>query len=189
MLASLLVAALLSAAQEGPISTARGTEETAQQLARREAIAYAAPLPPEIPSDDLAFVGWCLGHVTGHIETGRFLKHEDQELLDLAEVERRRFADALQVAAARDPKSVAAAEAARAGSQAKWAEVRQQQPVWMKFAYEASSGLPGRCEHAARRVTANIKTPPATLAATEAAAPRTATAEPPLPTGNPRTTP
>ena len=165
MLSTLLAVAVLSAAQEAPISTRKSLEETPQQLAQREAAAYAAPLPTDAPSDDVGFVGWCLGRVAGHLETGKFLKHDDRELMDLAESERRRFENALAAAAARDPQAVTTARAAQAQSEGLWAEVRKKERVWAKFEYETYSGLPGRCEHAARRITANITTPPAVLPA------------------------
>ena len=169
MLSTLLALALLSTAvqaqPEGPISTRAGADETAQELQLREARAYAAPLPADAPSEDVAFVGWCLGRIAGHLETGRFLKHDDKELMDLAEAERVRFEAALQAAAARDAASVQAAREIQAKGEAQWAEVRKKEPVWAKFEYETYSGLPGRCEHAARRVTANVTTPPAMLQA------------------------
>ena len=164
MLTTLLALAVLSAAvQDAPISTRQTVEETAEQLAQREARAYAAPLPAEAPADDVAFVGWCLGRVAGHLETGRFLRDDDKELLALADAERRRFEAALEAAARRDPKTVEAARAAQAAGEAQWAEVRKKERVWAKFEYETYAGLPGRCEHAARRVTAGITAPPATL--------------------------
>ena len=167
MLSTLLALALLSTAAqpaaEGPVSTRSVTEETVEQLQLREARAYAAPLPDGAPTDDLGLVGWCLGRVSGHLETGRFLNDEDKELMNLADVERRRFANALSVAAARDPAGVAAARLAETQAQGYWADVRKKEKVWAQFEYATYSGLPGRCEHAARRVANNITTPPATL--------------------------
>jgi hypothetical protein len=182
-LAALAVLSVAAQAQpEGPISTrTAAAEETGEQLARREARAYAAPLPLEAPTDDVAFVGWCLGRVAGHLETGKFLKDDDKELLALAETERRRFEDALAAAARRDPASVKAAREAQAKVEATWAEVRNKERVWAKMQYETFSGLPGRCEHAARRVAANIRSPAAELPPSEAAALQAAYAARPEP--------
>ena len=168
MLSTLLAAALLSSAAqapEGPISTRKNTDESAEQLQLREARAYDAPLPEGAPADDVGFVGWCLGRVSGHLETGRFLTDEDKELMELADAERRRFESALTVAGGRDPEGLKAAREAQARSAAYWGEVRKKDPVWAKFEYATYSGLPGRCEHAARRVAANITTPPAEMPA------------------------
>ncbi|HEX8570437.1 MAG TPA: hypothetical protein VF699_11015 [Caulobacteraceae bacterium] len=168
MLSTLLALALLSSAAqapEGPISTRKNTDESAEQLQLREARAYAAPLPDGAPADDLGFVGWCLGRVSGHLETGRFLNDDDKELMELADSERRRFENALAVAARRDPAGVAVARQAQSRSQAYWADVRKKEKVWAKFEYATYSGLPGRCEHAARRVAENITAPPAVVVA------------------------
>ena len=164
----LAVAVLYVAAQaqpEGPISTRSSTDESPEQLQLREARAYAAPLPDGAPAEDLPFVGWCLGRVAGHLETGRFLNDEDKELMELADAERRRFENALAAAARRDPEGVKAARAAQAGAADYWAGVRKKEKVWAKFEYATYSGLPGRCEHAARRVADNITTPPLELKA------------------------
>ena len=193
MLSTLLAVALLSAAQaqpEGPISTRTTADETSEQLQQREARAYAAPLPDGAPAEDLAFVGWCLGRVSGHLETGRFLNDDDKELMGLADAERRRFESALAVAARRDPEGVRVAREAQAVGQAYWADVRKKEKVWAKFEYATYSGLPGRCEHAARRIADNITTPPAVLPAAEtvtqaAVAPRVEpAADAPLNTNN-----
>ena len=169
MLSTLLAVAVLSAAAQaqpdGPVATRQIVEETLEQLQLREARAYAAPLPEGAPSEDLAFVGWCLGRVAGHLETGRFLNDDDKELMDLADIERRRFENALTIAASRDPAGVGVARQAQTAAQAYWADVRKKEKVWAQFEYATYSGLPGRCEHAARRIADNITTPPAALPA------------------------
>ena len=196
MLSTLLAVALLSAAAqaqpEGPVATRQSVEESLEQLQLREARAYAAPLPDGAPSDDLGFVGWCLGRVAGHLETGRFLNDDDKELMNLADIERRRFESALNIAAARDPAGVVVAREAQTNALAYWADVRKKDKVWARFEYATYSGLPGRCEHAARRIADNITTPPQVLPSAApieqaAVAPAVEPApDAPVPTGGPR---
>jgi hypothetical protein len=158
---ALLLAAQGPAVADQPVSTSN--DETAEQLSQREAMAYAVKMPAELPSDDVGFVGWCAGIVGGHVETGRFLNDSDQELLSLGEEERRKFETALAAAAAREgAESLQRAQAARALGEAHWARLREGDRKQTEFAY-GTFGLPGRCEHAARRVTQGITTPPARL--------------------------
>ncbi|RYG09201.1 MAG: hypothetical protein EON96_18710, partial [Caulobacteraceae bacterium] len=57
-----------------------------------------------------------------------------------------------------------AAERAAADADAKWAPLLAQEDVAARSqAFGLFFGLPGRCEHAARRIRDNITTPPATL--------------------------
>ncbi|HRJ64929.1 MAG TPA: hypothetical protein PLR59_11345, partial [Brevundimonas sp.] len=60
--------------------------------------------------------------------------------------------------------SRAAAAAAAAEATAKWTPLVGQDEVVRSQAFGLFFGLPGRCEHAARRLRDNITTPPATPA-------------------------
>lgn len=155
-------------AQDGPIVTGNRPTETADAVKTREAIAYARPLPRGAPSADYPLVAWCDALVTGHADLGETLTSrapEDVELVRLGRLEAQDFRSALAAAAPRQSAaSKAEAEQAVAAVKAQWA------PLMANPDTEARSqsfglffGLPGRCEHAARRLRDNITTPPATL--------------------------
>lgn len=167
---SLILAAAFALAlsgQDGPIITARqAPTETAEALRLREAMAYAYPIPPGMPADDFGYLGYCEGLISGHIQLGETLgERADEELMRLGRLELQDFQTARQTGAARmTPAQVAASQAAYDAAMTRWqtyltnanADTRQE-------AFDLFFGLPGRCEHAARRVRANITTPPATL--------------------------
>ncbi len=173
LLAAAVVITNLSAhdravAQDGPIVTGNRPTETADAVKTREAIAYARPLPRGAPSADYPLVAWCDALVTGHADLGETLTSrapEDVELVRLGRLEAQDFRSALAAAAPRQSAaSKAEAEQAVAAVKAQWA------PLMANPDAEARSqsfglffGLPGRCEHAARRLRDNITTPPATL--------------------------
>lgn len=159
--------ALALSGQDGPIITARqAPSESVEALRQREAMAYAYPIPPGIPADDFGFLGYCEGLISGHIELGETLgARADEELMRLGRLERQDFQTARQVGAARSTAAqVAASDAAFQAAMTRWqpyitnanADTRQE-------GFDLFFGLPGRCEHAARRVRANITTAPATL--------------------------
>ena len=166
MIASLALAAALlvqtppAAAQDGPVVTATpegpvitaapAAGETAEALRLREAVAYANPLPRGAPAQDYPLVAWCEALVNGHVALGQTLTDADpldQEIIRLGRLEAADFRSAL----------AAAAEAA-----AKWAPLAGQDEAVRSQAFGLFFGLPGRCEHAARRLRENITTPPAT---------------------------
>ena len=159
----------LAQQNDGPITTANRTTEAADALRLREAVAYANPMPRGAPTQDYPLVAWCDALVTGHADLGETLTNrtpEDVELVRLGRLEAQDFRGALAAAEPRQSASAkAAAQQAAAAAKAQWApllaneneEVRSQ-------AFGLFFGLPGRCEHAARRIRENITTPPATPA-------------------------
>lgn len=171
--ASLL--ALAAAAQspvlaqdDGPVVTARDVGESAQSLMAREAIAYETPLPRDAPTTDYPLVAWCAALVEGHIALGRTLTTADdldRDIIRLGGLEAADFRDALRAGASRQrPEMIAAARAAEQEAAAKWTPLMAQEDESARSeAFGLFFGLPGRCEHAARRVRENITTPPATL--------------------------
>ncbi|MBA4805590.1 MAG: hypothetical protein H2038_13150 [Brevundimonas sp.] len=178
MFASLAAALLLSqtpaqtpapvpASQEGPIATAN-TAETAEALRLREAVAYANPLPRGAPEADYPLVAWCEALVNGHVALGETLTDADpldREIMRLGRLEAADFRSALEAARPRQSAAVlAAARAAAAEATAKWAPLEGQEEAVRSQAFGLFFGLPGRCEHAARRLRENITTPPATPA-------------------------
>ncbi len=165
---SLLAAALLLMVQapEAPIATAVRPAETPEQVRRREAIAYFYELPKSAPTEDYALVGWCAGRVAGHVELGASLPDADAPLKELARLELQAFNEALRQGARHQ-----SAEAIRAKDEAYrvgyewWRPVLSNtDPKVRNQAFDTFFGIPGRCEHAARRIAANITTAPATLA-------------------------
>ncbi len=154
--------------QGGPIVTAAGATESADALRAREAIAYAMPLPRGAPVEDYPLVAWCAALVEGHIALGRSLTTADdldRDIMRLGGLEAADFRDALREGAARQTPAVrAAADTAAAAASAKWTPLMalEDEPARSE-AFGLFFGLPGRCEHAARRVRENITTPPTTL--------------------------
>lgn len=165
---SLALAAVLSlAAQDGPIMTGRAVPtESTEALRRREAMAYAYPIPPGIPADDFGFLGYCDGLISGHIQLGETLgEGADAELMRLGRLERQDFEGARAAGATRATAAqTAAADAAYARAMTRWQSyLNNPDPDSRQEAFDLFFGLPGRCEHAARRVRSNITAAPATL--------------------------
>ena len=154
--------------QDGPIVTNR-SNESADALRTREAIAYSNTLPRGAPTQDYPLVAWCDALVTGHADLGETLTNrspEDTELVRLGRLEAQDFRSALAAAEPRQTAaSKAAAQQAAAAAKAQWAPLlASQDEAARSQSFGLFYGLPGRCEHAARRIRNNITTPPATPA-------------------------
>jgi len=154
--------------QDSAIATVSPVSESVEARNAREAIAYATPLPRGAPTEDYPLVAWCASLVEGHIALGRTLTTADdldREIMRLGALEATDFREALRVGAARQTPAVrAAAQAAGAEAAAKWTPLMAQEDERARSeAFGLFFGLPGRCEHAARRVRENITTPPQTL--------------------------
>ena len=168
-----LVSALVIANQTpspqdaGVISTAP-RDELVESQRFREAVAYANPMPRGAPESDYPLVAWCEALVNGHVALGETLTNRDPLDLDIIRLGRLEAADfraALSAAEPRQtPASRAAAAAAAAEATARWTPLVDQDEVVRSQAFGLFFGLPGRCEHAARRIRQNITTPPATPA-------------------------
>ena len=104
--------------------------------------------------------------MNGHVALGETLTDADpldQEIIRLGRLEAADFRAALQAAEPRQSAaSLAAAREAAAEATAKWAPLAGQDEAVRSQAFGLFFGLPGRCEHAARRLRENITTPPAT---------------------------
>lgn len=158
--------AMQSPDDEGPIVTGAQTE-TADAQRLREAIAYSNPLPAGAPTEDYPLVAWCEALVNGHVALGETLTDrnpEDVELIRLAKLEAQDFNAALAAARGRQSASMkSAGDRAAAEASAKWTQLLANPDETVRSqAFGLFFGLPGRCEHAARRIRANITTPPAT---------------------------
>lgn len=170
MLLSLLSALILSAQTPSPqdaeaMSTAPGAEVRETERLR-EAVAYANPMPRGAPEEDYPLVAWCEALVNGHVALGETLTDGDPldlEIIRLGKLEAADFRAALNAAEPRqNAASRAAARAAAAEARSKWTPLADQEEVVRSQAFGLFFGLPGRCEHAARRIRLNITTPPAT---------------------------
>lgn len=154
-------------AQDGPIATAARAESAEAQRVR-EALAYAAPLPAGAPREDYPLVAWCEALVTGHIMTGETLTSADALDRDIIRLGRLEAADFKTALAAAEPRATAAmkraAEAAVVDVQGKWAPILSNPDEAARSqVFGLFYGLPGRCEHAARRIRSGVTSPPATL--------------------------
>ena len=157
--------------QDGPIVTgavAAGSESAAE-LKLREALAYSNPLPRGAPTTDYPLVAWCDALVSGHVALGETLTDRDPadaEIMRLGRLEAADFRSALNAA---EPRQTAAnrtaARAAAADATSRWTPLLgQDDEATRSRAFGLFFGLPGRCEHAARRIRENVTAPPATLA-------------------------
>jgi hypothetical protein len=168
-----LVSALVIAAQTPPpqdagvISTAP-RDEVVESERFREAVAYANPMPRGAPESDYPLVAWCEALVNGHVALGETLTNGDELDLDIIRLGKLEAADFRAALNAAEPRqnaaSRAAAAAAAAEASAKWTPLVGQEEAVRSQAFGLFFGLPGRCEHAARRLRNNITTPPATPA-------------------------
>ena len=173
MLITLVSALLLStqtpapAQDGGVVNTAPGVEAVETERFR-EAVAYANPMPRGAPESDYPLVAWCEALVNGHVALGETLTDADpldRDIIRLGKLEAVDFRAALDAAEPRQTAAGrAAARAAAAEATAKWAPLAGQDETVRSQAFGLFFGLPGRCEHAARRIRENITTPPATPA-------------------------
>lgn len=164
-----LFAAGSASGQDSPVVTG-GTArplETREALRAREALAYAQDLPPGAPIRDYSLVAWCDALVSGHVALGESLNTADPldlDIIRLGRIEAESFRAALKSAEPRQSAAVKAeAGQARARAEALWAPLKDQPLEVRSTTFGLFFGLPGRCEHAARRIRDNITTPPATL--------------------------
>lgn len=169
-----LLAALVLAGQTPPpprdagvMATAPGVE-TRETERFREAVAYANPMPRGAPEADYPLVAWCEALVNGHVALGETLTDADpldRDIIRLGKLEAADFRAALDAAEPRQTAAArAAARAAAAEATARWVPLAGQDEAVRSQAFGLFFGLPGRCEHAARRIRGNIATPPATPA-------------------------
>ena len=185
MISSVLVALFLSQTppipQDRPLSTAPRTVpvneepvataavedgETVESLRFREAVAYGNDLPRGAPQGDYPLVAWCEALVNGHVALGETLTDRDpldQDIIRLGRLEAADFRSALDSAELRQTAATReAARAAAAEATGKWTPLAGQSEAVRSQAFGLFFGLPGRCEHAARRIRENITTPPVT---------------------------
>lgn len=167
-----LVSALLiaspapAAAQDNGVVATAPRAEAAESERFREAVAYANPMPRGAPEADYPLVAWCEALVNGHVALGETLTTADdldRDIIRLGKLEAADFRSALNAAEPRQSAADrAAAAAAAAEAAARWIPLVDQDEAVRSQAFGLFFGLPGRCEHAARRLRGNITAPPAT---------------------------
>lgn len=166
---AVLASASVAVAQE-PIVTGGSDlrREASDEIRVREAIAYAREMPRGAPQDDYPLVAWCEALVLGHVALGESLTDADpldRDIIRLGRLEAADFRAALDIAGPRQSSTaVQDARAAADEAQAKWTGLLANPDEAIRSqAFGLFFGLPGRCEHAARRIRHDITTPPATL--------------------------
>ena len=89
----------------------------------------------------------------------------DLRLIDLGRAQAVKFRTALEAGRVfQSPEAIAEAQAAADGARRMWAPVLADDQALRNETFGLFFGLPGRCEHAARRISLNITAPPPTLA-------------------------
>lgn len=141
------------------------------------------PVPAGAPSDDFGLVAWCHGALRGHMELAKVVDEQDEELDTIGREYLKTYEQALAAAPqGRTPDGEKVATAAREAGYGSWSAARGSgNKETQRYTYLGWQ-LPGRCEHAAKRLTGGPG-PSAALA------PPSVVSEPPLPTGDSRTTP
>ena len=188
MLSAAAFFVLLAAAQQPPAAEADApvaTQVTAPRIPAAPPVDINnLPIPVGAPSDDYGLVAWCHGALRGHMALAAQINEVDAD----QEAIGRQYLQSYEAALAAAPQSrtdegARVAKAARETGYNSWAPARaSQNRDTQKFTYLGWQ-LPGRCEHAAKRLSSNADL----LGA--AVAPRTAVREVPQPTGDARTTP
>ena len=188
MLSAIVLSLLLAAQQtppeaDAPLATQRSTPTIPAGPPRDP---NDLPIPAGAPSDDFGLVSWCQGALRGHMELAEQIGESDEEQQAIGRDYLRSYETALAAAPqGKTTEGARAGVAARETGYASWAAARtSQNRETQKFTYLGWQ-LPGRCEHAAKRLGSNADLLGAALA-TPAGAPA-ATREPPLPTGDPAT--
>lgn len=160
-----VAAAVYGLPQESPIVTAPIATESTDSERYREAVAYANPMPRGAPSADYPLVAWCDALVTGHVAIGETLTDADPLDLDIIRLGRLEAADFQAALRTAEPRQTAATRAAArdaaAEATARWAALMAQDEAVRSQAFGLFFGLPGRCEHAARRIRAGVTAAPA----------------------------
>jgi hypothetical protein len=149
-LLSLLLLAGQTPAADAPMATAAPVKAEAAA-----ADAMAEYTPAGAPKGDYAFVAWCKGVLTGHMDLAERVK----DVLPLDDVQQKvgkAYLRAYDVAltkgkAAQSPETLAEADAARQTGWMNWEPTRKADKQLAADSYLAWQ-LPGRCEHAAVRV-------------------------------------
>jgi len=164
LVSAFIIAAPASSLQDSGVIATGPRVEAVETERFREAVAYANPMPRGAPEADYPLVAWCEALVNGHVALGETLTTADdldRDIIRLGRLEAADFRAALNAAEPRQSAaSRAAAAAAAAEAAAKWTPLADQDETVRSQAFGLFFGLPGRCEHAARRIRDNVTTAP-----------------------------
>jgi hypothetical protein len=168
LVSALVIAAPSPSTQDSGVIATAPRAEAVETERFREAVAYANPMPRGAPEAEYPLVAWCEALVNGHVALGETLTNADdldRDIIRLGRLEAADFRAALNAAEPRQTAaSRAAAAAAAAEAAAKWTPLADQDETVRGQAFGLFFGLPGRCEHAARRIRENVTTAPASPA-------------------------
>lgn len=194
MLSAAVLSLVLAAAQqaqppEGGADAPVATQRSTPRIPAGPAIDPTnLPIPVGAPSDDYGLVAWCHGALRGHMELATQINETDEEQDAIG----REYLKTYEVALAAAPQS-RTTEGARTAAEARdtgyasWAPARTStNRETQKFTYLGWQ-LPGRCEHAAKRLSTNGDLLGAALARPAVSVQPVETREPPQPTGDPLT--
>lgn len=159
MLTTLVSLALAAAAvvQDAPVSTSPDAPRT--QLVAPAAGPVESPLPSGAPADDFGLVAWCHGALRGHLELAEQIRETlpvDAEQQALG----RQYLASYDAALAAAPQAktsegpLRVIQAKEAGYQ-RWAPARAAVDRQTQAFTYLSWQLPGRCDQAAQRLSAN----------------------------------
>ena len=180
MLSTFLPVALMVFAMqaEGPVATSPEAPK-AQPVAPHS---EESPVPQGAPADDFGLVAWCQGALTGHMQLADEIKDVlplDADTQAAGEMYLGQYKVALEAAAQNqtDDGRRRAAEARAAGLHVWDAARSAQNRDTQKWSYPGWQ-LPGRCEHAAARLTSGSDLMGAALKGAPAPAPAEVPADP-----------
>ena len=157
---SAAVLSLLLLAQQTPPSAYEGPVATQRQTPRIPTGPAVdptnLPIPAGAPSDDFGLVAWCHGALRGHMELAERINESDEEQQSIGREYLKGYD--LALAAASEGKTAsgqsAAASARKAGYDS-WESARTSgNRETQRYTYLGWQ-LPGRCEHAAKRISNN----------------------------------
>ncbi len=154
MALSLMLLALALA--DGPQETMAAGEPVTDPAAATAVVSQSDFLPQGAPADDYQFTAWCHGVLSGHMA----LAERIQPVMPLDEVQQkigkaylRGYEEALGVAdASKSPADRAEANRTREAARANWDKAMRAEMQLAADTYLAWQ-LPGRCEHAAKRIS------------------------------------
>jgi hypothetical protein len=179
VLSLLLVAQQTPPTDDGPVATQRSTP----RIPAGPAVDPTnLPIPAGAPSDDFGLVAWCHGALRGHMELAEKIGEADEEQQTIG----REYLKGYDLALAAAPEAKASGGAAVAAAARKtgydsWESARTSgNRETQRYTYLGWQ-LPGRCEHAAKRISNNPNLFSAALTTP------TATTDGPQPTPSPAT--
>jgi hypothetical protein len=158
MLSAAVLSLLLAAQQTPPADDApMATQRSTPRIPAGPPVdPNNLPLPAGAPADDFGLVAWCHGALRGHMALAAQIGETDEEQDTIGREYLKGYDAALTAAAqGKTKKGAAEAKAAREAGYNSWEAARtSSNPAIQKDTYLGWQ-LPGRCEHAAKRIAGN----------------------------------